>query len=113
MNNQTKTIKEIPIEGKPNHYYKVNLFYSKGGVNYFNYKNEERGYYLSVKAVEQRQEVGYVVESYVAFNGVKQFIKTAKRFSKSILDELALKNYDSTIAHFIKYIEDRNLQLAV
>jgi hypothetical protein len=30
-----------------------------------------------------------------------------------VLDELASKNYDQTIAHFVKYIEDRNLQLAV
>ncbi|NBQ92863.1 MAG: hypothetical protein EBT82_02420 [Micrococcales bacterium] len=111
--NQTKTIKEIPIEVKPNHYYKVNLFYSKGGLNYFTYKQDERGYYLSVKAVEKSQGDGYEVESYVLFNGVKQFIKSAKRFSQSVLDELASKNYDQTIAHFIKHIEDRNQHLAV
>lgn len=113
MNNQTKTIKEIPIDGKPNHYYKVNLFYSKGGLNYFNYKSEERGYYLSVKAVEKSGGEGYQVESYVLFNGVKSLVQTANRFSQKVLETLALANYDEAIAKFVKHIEDRNLQLAV
>jgi hypothetical protein len=116
MNNRydlTKTIKEIPIEGKPNHYYKATLFYSKGGLNYFSYKNEDRGYYLSVKAVEQKKGEGYVVESYVLFNGVKSLVQTANRFSQKVLETLALANYDEAIAKFVKHIEDRNLQLAV
>ncbi|NDE69426.1 MAG: hypothetical protein EB057_05070 [Microbacteriaceae bacterium] len=111
--NQTKTIKEIPISGKPNHYYKVNLFYSKGGLNYFTYKQEERGYYLSVKAVEQKQGDGYVVESYVAFNGVKSLVQTANRFSQKTLESLALKNYDQAIAEFINWILFKNPELAV
>ena len=31
---------------------KVEVFYSKGGLNYFNYKEEKRGYWLSVRMVE-------------------------------------------------------------
>jgi hypothetical protein len=113
MNNQTKTIKEIPIEGKPNHYYKVNLFYTKGGGNYFNAQIDNRGYYLSVKAVEKSSGNGYQVESYVLFNGVKSLVQTANRFSQKVLETLALANYDEAIARFVKQIEDRNLQLAV
>ena len=113
MNNKTKTIKEIPIEGKPNHYYKVTLFYSKGGCNYFSATRDERGYYLAVKPVEKSQQNGYTSESYVLFSGVKKLVQTANRFSQKVLDSLAGSNYDEVIAKFVQHIEPKNQQVAV
>ena len=31
---------------------KIEVYYDKGGINYFNSKNEPRGYWLSMRQVE-------------------------------------------------------------
>lgn len=60
---------------------KIEVRYNKGGVNYFQSKVEERGYYLSVSPVVRTHSEGYTVESYVGFSGVKKLILPAKRQS--------------------------------
>ena len=57
---------------------KCEVYYNKGGVNYFTSKTEQRGYYMSVYPV--RRENGY--EMYVAFTGTKQCIHPVERQSK-------------------------------
>lgn len=65
----------------------VEVFYSKGGMNYFNGTNESRGYYLSVQPVEVKGDF----VTMTAFSGTKWLIEEATRFSEKKLEELAAK----------------------
>lgn len=82
---------------KENNFLKCELYYSLGGVNYFTYKNEQRGYYVSVYPVEKVR--GF--ESYTAFTGVKALIKPCQRKSNKAEAE-ALAKYEETKNNIIK-----------
>ena len=58
---------------------KCELYYSLGGMNYFTYEREARGYYLSVSPVERSGNM----ESYTAFSGNKVCLLEVARRSKS------------------------------
>lgn len=61
---------------------RIRLYYNIGGVNYFTYKTEARGYYLSVSPVSRtRTDYGLTMESYTAFTGAKECVKTVSRKS--------------------------------
>lgn len=62
----------------PNKFIKVSTYYRKDGMNYFTYKTEARGYYLSVMPVERAR--GF--ESFTAFTGFKVLLKEVTRASK-------------------------------
>lgn len=61
-----------------NKFIKVYTYYKKDSMNYFTYKNEARGYYLSITPVERAR--GF--ESFVAFTGFKVLLKEVTRASK-------------------------------
>lgn len=70
---------------------KVELFYSKGGYNYFTGKEEKRGMYISFTPVSREERDGYSMESFVAFSGVKFLVKEMKRKSQKAIDEIENK----------------------
>lgn len=87
---------------------KIELRYSLGGYNVFTGKTEDRGYYLSVSPVERRQtDWGITTESYMAFSGVKQCVKTVARKSAKAEAE-AEQTAENLEAFLIKYICDKN-----
>lgn len=62
---------------------KVEVYYSLGGYNYFTYKKEPRGYYLSVSPVERAEYGnGFSMEGYRAFSGYKFLIEEVTRKSE-------------------------------
>ena len=65
-----------------NVFVKVETYYSLGGMNYFTYKVEPRGYYLSITPVERVDHGGYITESCAALSGYKMLLKEVKRKSK-------------------------------
>lgn len=71
-----------PIEGSKKEL-KIEVYYDKGGMNYFNGKNEPRGYWLAMRQVERdiREDCGVFVESYGMFSGTKIFLKEVKKKS--------------------------------
>lgn len=76
-----------PIEGS-NKVLKIEVFYDKGGMNYFNGKNESRGYWLSMRQVERDiRENGVVIESYGMFSGTKAFLLEVKRKSDKAYEQ--------------------------
>jgi len=78
------------IEGS-NKELKIEVFYNKGGMNYFNSKNEPRGYWLLMRKVEvERQDRGIVIEKYGMFSGAKMFLKEVKKQSQKAYDEAVL-----------------------
>lgn len=61
---------------------KVEIYYSLGGINYFTYKNERRGYYISVSPVERREYApGLMMEGTTCFSGYKALLKEVTRKS--------------------------------
>lgn len=80
--------------------YKIEVFFQKGGYNFFNGREEKRGYYISVIPVERKDcGNGVVMESFVAFSGIKKLLLEVNRQSKKryetacdmVNDELIMK----------------------
>ena len=81
---------------------KIEIYYSKGGYNNINGKQERRGYYLSVVPVKIDNYNGYSIESFTAYSGIKKFLlevqkKSDKAYNQAVLlsqNEIpALKEY--------------------
>ena len=82
-------------------YLKVELYYSLGGINYFTYKNEPRGYYLSACPVERREYApGLMMEGFTAFTGTKMLVEPCERKSKGA-EARALAKYDECKAQLM------------
>ena len=96
----TKVINEkyLKIKGE-NQYLKIRLYYSLGGMNYFNYKQEARGFYLSVSPVKREGHL----ESYVAFSGTKYCVHPCNRFSKKAAEQAAeeAKTVEKDLINFV------------
>ena len=91
----SNTIKKEYITAKgENKYLKVELYYSLGGINYFTYKTERRGYYLSVCPVERSRCGSGWMESYAAFTGSKILVQECARKSRAA-EQKALGQYDN------------------
>lgn len=82
---------------------KIETYYSLGGMNYFTYKIEERGYYLSVVPVER----GNGMEGFVAFSGIKQLILPVKRQSKKAEEE-SEKLYKDYLDQLVNHVLEKN-----
>ena len=104
--------KYIKIESDKGTHIKVEVFYTKGGVNYFTGTTERRGIYLSVSPVKLTiYENGSRSEGYVAFTGTKQFIEELKRYSDKKLNEKAIEyltTKNETTEKLIKYVCEQN-----
>lgn len=106
-----RILKEMPILNNKANILKVELYYSKGGMNYFTGTNERRGLYLSVSPVERRvYEGGGCSEGFVAFTGIKKCVKEMARFNQKQLDTFVVDKADMTqlIDHVI---EKNNLEV--
>ena len=105
---QRKRIKLLSVlEGNCTHI-EIELFYSKGGMNYFTNSNERRGLYLSVQPVTLSERS----KSFMGFSGVKQFVKEMNRFTQKALDtfEVDTDMLDKLLQHVI---EKNNIKLVV
>lgn len=61
---------------------KIEVYYDKGGMNYFSGRPEERGYYASVSPVKiERRPNGITTEEYGAFSGIKTLVLRVARQS--------------------------------
>lgn len=93
---------------------KVEVYYDKGGMNYFSGDKEKRGYYLSVTPVSvTRRENGSVAwEETAAFTGTKMLLKEVNRRSKK-RSEKALEIAETKKEELINYVIEDNYQLKV
>ena len=84
----------FPEEPGANHL-KLTVFYTKGGLNYFNYKNEPGGYYFSARPVEVDTSGPFKTEKYTMIVSNKTAFKTllggGARFNRKTLDALWAK----------------------
>lgn len=71
---------------------KIEVRYELGGFNYFTYKTEPRGIYISVSPVTlEDRPGGYQMETYTAFSGRKFCVRELKRKSEKALQEIIAK----------------------
>jgi hypothetical protein len=101
----------IPIESEKATHLKVQLYYDKGGMNYFTGGTQRRGLYLSVSPVSRSESGVFATESYTAFTGTKQLIKELKRFSDKALNEAAVEIFaegNETREKLIKHVCNQN-----
>jgi hypothetical protein len=86
---------------------KIQVYYSKGGMNYFQGVNEARGYYISVSPVERSTGDGYTIESSTAFSGTKKLLLEVKRLSNKAYDE-AVKLAEAHEAYLKDHVLRKN-----
>lgn len=70
---------------------KAELYYSKGGINCFNYQNEGRGIYFSIRETKIEHSNGMRIESFMMFQGKgrKALVLPLERMSASRLAKVA------------------------
>ena len=91
---------------------KVEVYYSLGGMNYFTYKTERRGYYLSVCPVTIEERDGWRSEGFTLFTGTKWLLKEVKRKSAKAETE-AIKKSQQVLTGCIQHVLAENgLELA-
>lgn len=94
--------------------YKVELYYSKGGFNYFTGNENKRGFHISVTPVtRQYYEDGELYStSSMMFQGIKHLVKEVKRFSQAQYDKIYADgdwwiHYAYEIEQLIKYCQSK------
>ena len=91
---------------------KAEVYYSLGGMNYFTYKTERRGYWFAVTPVTLEKCNGYTSEGFVAFSGTKWFLKEVKRKSAKAEAE-ALAIAEASLRGCVNHVAEKNgLELA-
>lgn len=84
--------KTIRIEqSNGNNAVQVILDYDKGGMNYYNYKIDPRGYWLIVRPVKIEDRGDYSTISFGMFDGRRFFIEETKRKSQKRIDVICSK----------------------
>lgn len=97
----------IPVkENEKVNFLKVDVYYSKGGVNYFTSSNEKRGIYLSVSPVK-RETIGQCIsESYAGFSGIKKCVLELNKYSKKTCENFTVDA--ETEKEIIDYVITKN-----
>ena len=86
---------------------KVEMYYDKGGMNYFSGCHEGRGIKLSISPVQREErENKIVVESYTAFSGFKKLVKEMARYNKKTCDTFELSETEEQ--EMIKIVLNHN-----
>lgn len=94
-------------ENKNANFLKIEVNYNLGGYNYFTYKSEPRGYYLSISPVQRYERDGIGFESYTAFSGVKLLLLEVSRKGKKAEAE-AERIATEKEAELIEYVCNKN-----
>lgn len=100
LNDITRTYK---AEGHDINVVEVSIYYSKGGMNYFTYRNEPRGYYFSIQPyLDSDLGNGVTGRMFRAFSGMKDCVLPCERQSKkryetakAMMDDLVNEYLDS------------------
>lgn len=62
---------------------RVTVSYRKGGLNYFTYKEDKRGYWLHIQPMRISSGDGFTTSDYNPRDGYRMFLQEAVRFSAS------------------------------
>lgn len=101
MKNKRLLLSIPVVEGDCTHL-DVELYYYKGGMNYFTGSVEKRGYYLSAQPLTKKEN-SY---GYTAFSGVKKLYKEVGRYSHKTLDEMQIDKEE--INMLVNHVVEKN-----
>ena len=70
---------------------RVSLYHTTGGINYYSYKNEKAGWYLSFSPVHVERSDAFESQRTILFHerAFKMFCNESKRFSAQRLEKLS------------------------
>lgn len=85
-----RIIRMVPVASGDATHVKIQLYYSKGGMNYFTYRTEARGFYLSVTPVSISKCGVCQTETTTAFSGVKECLLECSRFNQKSFDSFVV-----------------------
>lgn len=85
--------------------YKISVGYNKGGMNYWNYKTERRGYYVHFQPNVTRSTGDIISESFTMLDGsaFKVLLREVKRASAKTEAEVC-KKVESLIADIARIV---------
>jgi len=104
LNEYTRTYK---VEGKGVNRLDVSIAYALGGINYFTYKDEPRGYYFSI----QPWESDGMWRKFTAFSGVKMCVLPCGRQSKKRFEEAKGMFGELIAEHMAAFCEENGIEL--
>lgn len=81
-----KTIRVHRVKGDGENVIDIEVLYRKGGINYFTYEKDPRGYYVYLQAAEAKEDGMY---HFAMGNGNGRFLREATRVSKKVILECA------------------------
>lgn len=84
---------DLGREVKEDKHVTVSFYVGEGGINYFTYKTESKGYYISVTPQTVENHGGYTTVKTTAFSGLKMLLKEISRKSKKQF-ELCINEID-------------------
>jgi hypothetical protein len=78
----------IPATGKDGvNTVKVSVYYSKGGINYFNYQNEPSAIWASLTPMKVESRDGMSTEQYIMGKGLKVNLEAATRLNRKNVEK--------------------------
>lgn len=103
---QRKQLYLFPTTGDGSTHIEVVLYYTKGGMNHFTGKIEDRGMYISVKPITKSENS----VSYTAFTGYKEKVRKMGRFVQKVFDNYDVNDWNLyCLIH--RVIEDNGIKL--
>lgn len=91
----------------PGKFIEVEMFYSKGGMNVFTYKNESRGYYVRICPVKVERNM----VSFVAFSGTKFCVlECTRKSAKAEREAISMANGEcgELVLRLVRQIATKN-----
>ena len=85
----------------------VEIYYTLGGYNVWNYKVDPRGFYLSITPMKHEVKNGYVSETYSAYTGLRQILLRVERRSKRA-ETIAVNEAAKILTPLIRQVCDKN-----
>lgn len=91
MNNRERIISKEPTGRKENEFILVTVSYDNGGINYYTYQNNPRGYWLHVTVRTEKSENGFTTIAFSLFqNGLKHLLEPSARFNAKRMAQIAI-----------------------
>lgn len=89
----------IKANGHKVNYLECEVYYSLGGINYFTYETEKRGYYLRVCPVDKSENM----IGFVAFSGIKKLLVEVARKNKKAEEqaEALVKDHLENLVNYV------------
>ena len=89
----------------------IRVYYDLGGYNLATYKEEARGYYLTILPIKREDKGGYILNTFEAFSGLKLCLQIVNRKSAKI-EKQVIDKVLSNIEQLVNFaLQDTGLEV--